>query len=71
VDRDAPQLTDRERQLLQLLADGQTPKQAADALRISPKTVRNHLTKVYAKLGVGSRSQAIVEALRRGIVDLG
>jgi DNA-binding NarL/FixJ family response regulator len=71
VGQDGPQLTDRERQLLQLLADGRTPKQAADALGISPKTVRNHLTKVYAKLGVESRSQAIVEALRHGIVDLG
>ncbi len=70
-DPDAPQLTDRERQLLQLLADGQTPKQVADALFISPKTVRNHLTKIYAKLGVESRSQAIVEALRYGIVELG
>ncbi|MBW3621493.1 MAG: LuxR C-terminal-related transcriptional regulator, partial [Actinobacteria bacterium] len=37
---------------------------------ISPKTVRNHLTKVYDKLGVNSRSQAIVEALRYGMIDL-
>lgn len=67
---DAPELTDREVEILQLLADGLTPKQVADRLSISPKTVRNHLTKVYAKLGVESRSQAIVEALRFGIVDL-
>ncbi len=67
---DAPQLTDRERQLLQLLADGQTPKEVAEALFIAPKTVRNHLTKIYAKLGVESRSQAIVEALKLGIVEL-
>lgn len=69
-DPDAPTLTDRERQLLQLLADGQTPKEVAEALFIAPKTVRNHLTKIYAKLGVESRSQAIVEALRLGIVEL-
>lgn len=69
-DPDAPKLTDRERQLLQLLADGQTPKEVAEALFIAPKTVRNHLTKIYSKLGVESRSQAIVEALRLGIVDL-
>lgn len=69
-DPDAPQLTDRERQLLQLLADGQTPKEVADALFIAPKTVRNHLTKIYAKLGVESRSQAIVEALKLGIVEI-
>lgn len=69
-DPDAPQLTDRERQLLQLLADGQTPKEVAEALFIAPKTVRNHLTKIYSKLGVESRSQAIVEALKLGIVEL-
>ena len=69
-DPDAPQLTDRERQLLQLLADGQTPKEVAEALFIAPKTVRNHLTKIYAKLGVESRSQAIVEALKLGIVEI-
>jgi DNA-binding NarL/FixJ family response regulator len=69
-DPDAPQLTDREQQLLQLLADGQTPKEVAEVLFIAPKTVRNHLTKIYSKLGVESRSQAIVEALRLGIVDL-
>lgn len=67
---DAPSLTDRERQLLQLLADGQTPKEVAEALFIAPKTVRNHLTKIYAKLGVESRSQAIVEALKLGLVEL-
>ena len=70
LDPAAPKLTDRERQLLQLLADGQSPKEVAEALFIAPKTVRNHLTKIYAKLEVDSRSQAIVEALRLGIVDL-
>lgn len=69
-DPDAPKLTDREQQLLQLLADGQSPKEVAEALFIAPKTVRNHLTKIYAKLGVESRSQAIVEALKLGIVEL-
>lgn len=61
-------LTDRELQVLQLLADGATPKQVADALVVSPKTVGNHLTRVYAKLDVHSRSAAVVEGLRRGIV---
>lgn len=69
-DPDAPKLTEREQQLLQLLADGQTPKEVAEALFIAPKTVRNHLTKIYSKLGVESRSQAIVEALKLGIVEL-
>jgi DNA-binding NarL/FixJ family response regulator len=67
---DAPGLTPREVQILQMLADGCSPHEVAERLVISPKTVRNHLTKVYDKLGVNSRSQAIVEALRHGMIDL-
>lgn len=67
---DAPGLTPREVQILQMLADGCSPHEVAERLVISPKTVRNHLTKVYDKLGVNSRSQAIVEALRYGMIDL-
>lgn len=66
----APDLTPREIQILQMLADGATPQETAERLFISPKTVRNHLTKVYDKLGVNSRSQAIVEALKYGMIDL-
>ncbi|MBW3621189.1 MAG: response regulator transcription factor, partial [Actinobacteria bacterium] len=47
----APELTPREVQILQMLADGCTPHEVAERLVISPKTVRNHLTKVYDKLG--------------------
>ncbi len=63
-------LSSRERQILQLLADGRTPGEVAKMLVISPKTVRNHLTRAYDKLGVDSRSRAIVEALRRGLIEL-
>ncbi len=66
----AGSLTSREVQILQMLADGCTPQETAERLFISPKTVRNHLTKVYDKLGVNSRSQAIVEALKFGLIDL-
>lgn len=69
-DADAPGLTDRELQVLQALADGRSPGGVAELLDISSKTVRNHLTRVYAKLGVESRSQAIVEGLRLGILQL-
>jgi two-component system, NarL family, response regulator DegU len=69
-DDDAPHLTDRERQILQMLADGCTPAEVAERLFISPKTVRNHLTKVYDRLGVSSRSQAIVVALQHGLIEL-
>jgi two-component system, NarL family, response regulator DegU len=69
-DDDAPHLTDRERQILQMLADGCTPAEVAERLFISPKTVRNHLSKVYDRLGVSSRSQAIVVALQHGLIEL-
>jgi two-component system, NarL family, response regulator DegU len=67
---ETPQLSDREREVLQLLADGQRPADVADLLVLSPKTVRNHLANIYAKLGVNDRSQAIVVALRHGLIDL-
>jgi DNA-binding NarL/FixJ family response regulator len=69
-DEDTPHLTDREAQILQMLADGCSPAEVAERLFISPKTVRNHLSKVYEKLGVNSRSQAIVTALQHGLIDL-
>lgn len=65
-----PELSNREREILQLLADGQTPREVASRLFISPKTVRNHLSRIYEKLGVSDRSQAIVTGLRHGLVDL-
>ncbi|MDX1659214.1 MAG: response regulator transcription factor [Nitriliruptorales bacterium] len=65
-----PELTPRELQILQLLADGLSPKEVADELVISPKTVRNHLSKAYDKLDVSSRSQALVAALSHGLIDL-
>lgn len=65
-----PQLSDRELEVLQLLADGVAPREVASRLFISPKTVRNHLSHIYEKLGVSDRSQAIVAGLRHGLVDL-
>ncbi len=62
-------LTDREIQILQLLADGASPKEVADLLVVSPKTVGNHLTNIYAKLDVHSRSEAVLEGLRRRLVE--
>ena len=62
-------LTDRELQVLQLLVDGASPKDVADALVVSPKTVGNHLTNIYRKLDVHSRTQAITAAIRQHLVD--
>lgn len=70
TDDGVPSLTEREVQILQMLADGCTPAQVAERLFISPKTVRNHLTKVYDKLAVNSRSAAIVVGLQHHLIEL-
>lgn len=53
-------LTEREREVVKLLADGKTYKQVATAMRLSQSTVRNHLHNVYGKLGVVDRAQAVI-----------
>jgi PAS domain S-box-containing protein len=62
-------LTPREREILQLLADGLDGRGVADRLYISPRTQRNHMANILGKLGVHSQLQAVVFALRHGIVD--
>ena len=61
-------LTVREREILDLVAGGANNLDIATRLFISEKTVRNHLTAIFGKLGVSSRSQAIVFARDRGVV---
>jgi DNA-binding NarL/FixJ family response regulator len=61
-------LTSREREVLELLADGMSPAQIADSLGISPKTVGTHVEHIYAKLGVHTRAQAVVSAFRLSLV---
>lgn len=61
-----PQLTAREREILELLAQGCGNQQLARKLFISPKTVRNHVANVLAKMGVPDRAQAIVAAREAG-----
>jgi PAS domain S-box-containing protein len=62
------QLTHREREVLHLLAAGQTTKEIAAALSISPITVRNHVTRVIEKLDVKTRLQAVVAASHWGLI---
>jgi two-component system nitrate/nitrite response regulator NarL len=62
-------LSRREREILALLADGQTQTQIAAALVVSPKTVSTHIQHVLSKLGVHSRAQAVALAFRMGLVD--
>lgn len=57
-------LTKREREIFQLLIADYTTKDIAQHLHISEKTVRNHISNTIQKLGVSSRTQALVELLR-------
>jgi DNA-binding NarL/FixJ family response regulator len=62
-----PELTDREREVLDLIAGGETNAAIAHRLSVSPKTVRNHVSNIFAKLHVADRAQAIVRARRAGL----
>lgn len=64
-------LTAREREVLQLLAVGVGSRAAAARLYISPRTHRNHVANILAKFGVHSQLQALLFAVRHGIVELG
>ena len=62
-----PSLTPREHEILQLLTAGHRPGEIASELFLSVKTVKNHLTSIYQKLGVKTGAQAVAEAYRRGL----
>jgi two-component system, NarL family, response regulator YdfI len=66
----AEALTEREREVLGLLAQGLANKQIAAALGISEHTVKFHVSSIYTKLGVASRTEAVREGVKRGIVTL-
>ncbi len=63
-------LTNREIEILKLLANGMANKQIAYRLKISEKTVRNHVSNMYEKLGIYDRSQAVLYAVKKGLVEL-
>jgi DNA-binding NarL/FixJ family response regulator len=63
-----PDLTDREQQVLELLAHGLTNSEIASELRISLKTVRNNVSNIFTKLQVSGRAQAVVKARDAGVV---
>lgn len=66
----AAELTSRERQVLELMSDGHTMRQIATRLSISPRTVETHVAKIYRKLGVRTRVQAVSRAATLGLVEL-
>jgi DNA-binding NarL/FixJ family response regulator len=62
-----PDLTDREREILDLIARGEGNSDIAQKLHISPKTVSNHISNIFSKLQVADRAQAIVRAREAGM----
>jgi DNA-binding NarL/FixJ family response regulator len=64
------ELTPREREVLEALAEGLDGREIAEKLNISVPTERNHMASVLAKLGVHSRLQALIFALRHGVVEI-
>jgi len=63
-------ITRREEEVLQLIADGCSTPEVAAKLFISQKTVKNHLASIYQKLDARDRTQAVVQAVRMGIIHL-
>jgi DNA-binding NarL/FixJ family response regulator len=65
----ATQLTEREHDVLKLLADGLSAAEIGSRIHLSESTVKSHLAKIYQKLGVANRSQALVTAMRVGLLS--
>jgi two-component system response regulator DegU len=63
-------VTRREEEVLQLIANGCSTPEVAEQLYISHKTVKNHLASIYQKLDARDRTQAVLQAVRMGIVHL-
>jgi DNA-binding NarL/FixJ family response regulator len=68
-DRTAETLTERELEVLQLLAFGYTNRDIAGRLYVSPDTVKTHLEHIYQKLGANDRTAAVAEGFRRRLVE--
>ncbi len=68
LDPQGPRLTEREREILQLLGDGLAIPAIAKQLFISESTAKTHVSKVYEKLGAANRAQALMAAIRAGLI---
>ena len=65
-----PPLTERELKVIRALARGKSDRQIATTLGISEKTVRNHTSNIYRKLHIFDRTQAVIYAIREGVIDV-
>lgn len=72
IERDtlAEPLTDREMEVLQLVAQGLANRQIAEELYISEHTVKFHISSIYGKLGAGNRAEAVTLGIRQGLITL-
>jgi DNA-binding NarL/FixJ family response regulator len=68
--RIGPAITEREREILQLIAHGRANKEIATALGISEPTVKRHVSTILEKMDVSDRAEASVQAIRRGLVRI-
>jgi DNA-binding NarL/FixJ family response regulator len=66
----APPLTERELEVIRALSRGMSDRQIAQSLGISEKTVRNHTSNIYRKLHIFDRTQAVIYAVREGVIDV-
>jgi two-component system nitrate/nitrite response regulator NarL len=66
---DRPVLTERENEVLHLLAEGRTAQRIGDELHLSEATIKTHLHNLYEKLGVGDRAAAVATAMRWGLLE--
>jgi DNA-binding NarL/FixJ family response regulator len=69
ADRPSSPLTRRQRQILQMFADGHSTERAAHALGVSPETIRTHAKAVLGRLSARDRAHAVAIALRGGLID--
>ncbi|MEP6842308.1 MAG: response regulator transcription factor [Pseudolysinimonas sp.] len=65
----APKLSERETEVLRLVAEGSSNREIAHQLFLTSATVKSHLVHIYAKLGANSRTQAIVKGRERGLIE--
>jgi two-component system, NarL family, response regulator len=63
-------ISDREREVLLLMAEGKSNKEIAAAIGVAESTARFHVSNIMDKLGVGDRTLAVVTALKRGVIQL-
>ena len=63
-------LSEREKEMLKLLSTGMSNKEIADTLCLSVRTVKAHMSNIFTKMHVASRSEALIEAMKLGLITM-